>query len=120
MEAFPIGALVYYLQKWFKTFAWYQELVRALPLADKWIHRIIAGLASLAAVLGVTFTITGSANAGWHFSGSIPDVHTMLVASWAWAKVFASQQWMYETTRKPEPSTITVAAVAPVAVGVVP
>jgi hypothetical protein len=101
MPTLTAAALVVYAQRFLKTRAWYNRFVVAFPMADRWVHRLVAGLGALITALGVTWTFTGSYDVGWHLQGDIPSLSAMTLALWAWFKVFVMQQLMYDMTRRP-------------------
>jgi len=109
------GLLLFYVQQWMKSdpvllgirpFAWYSAIVTALPGADKWAHRIFAGLGALFAAAGIHYTTDGACSwaDGCHGTFSIPDGWSALHGVWEWAKVYMIQQGMYDATRTTRPS----------------
>lgn len=96
------AALIMFAQRALKGFAWYQNFVRAMPGADKWAHRIVAGAGSLIAALGIHVAFTGDILTGGTFQGTYPNIFEMLHGLGDWVKVFALQQWAYDSSRRPE------------------
>jgi hypothetical protein len=96
------AATIVYIQKWLKSFGWYSALVQAIPGADKWAHRTVAGVGSFIAAVGIHLSFSGDWTAGWTFHGSIPDGWTLLHASGDWFKVYVLQQYTYDSSRRPE------------------
>jgi len=96
-----LGMIVMYLQRYLKKFDWYGRFVTAMPLADRWMHRIVAGTFSLFAALGIQYTASGDAATGWQISLGIPAVSTLLDAAWSWVQTFTIQQIAYDATRRP-------------------
>ena len=101
---FTSAILIYFAQKYLKTLPGYARFVEAMPGAAKWAHRCVAAAGAVIAAVGVHISFEGNAAQGWHFSGTIPDVWTMAHAAWDWLKVYATNQWIYEST-KPKPWT---------------
>lgn len=95
------GVVLMYAQSFLKRFEWYKAFVTAFPAADKYVHRMVAGLGSLIVALGITYTLTGDSAAGWHVTFDIPNADTLLKASWSFIKVFTTQQVSYDMTRRP-------------------
>lgn len=103
LAAPAVGAImVVYVQKWLKTHDWYQRFVEWAPGANRNAHRIVAGLFALITAIGIHITVDGNADTGWNFSGHIPAVSVMLQSAWEFIKVFAIQQYVYDSSRKPE------------------
>ncbi len=100
------AAVIVYIQKYLKgsrlTSEWYAKFVAAVPGSDKWAHRIIAGLGSFVAALGIHMTFAGDFNNGWTFAGQIPNGWELLHATGDFIKVFALQQWAYDSSRRPD------------------
>jgi hypothetical protein len=106
-SALVSSALIFYLQQWLKERAPYQAFVTAMPGADKWAHRIVAGLCALVAAAGIHYTFDGACSFtdGCRGTFSIPDGWTVLSGIWEWAKVYIGQQALYDITRTPRPSS---------------
>lgn len=96
------GLLIMYAQRLLKGFAWYRNFVRAVPGADKWAHRVFAGAGSALAAAGIHLTFTGSILTGGEIHGTYPNIFEMLHGLGDWIKVFAIQQWAYDSARRPE------------------
>ena len=100
------AAVIVYIQKFLKssslTSDMYAKYVAMVPGADKWAHRIIAGIGSFIAALGIHMTFAGDFSHGWNFAGTIPNGWELLHASADFIKVFALQQWAYDSSRRPE------------------
>jgi hypothetical protein len=101
MPTLTAAGLIFYLMRYLKTFEIYGRFVKAFPLADRWVHRLVAGIGSLIAALGITTAFHGDASAGWQISISIPNADTLLHACWQWVSVFTAQQFAYDSTRRP-------------------
>lgn len=102
MSTFTAAGLIFYLMRYLKTFDVYGRFVKAFPLADRWVHRLVAGIGSLIAALGITIASHGDAATGWQISIGIPDLGTLAGAAWHWVQVFTAQQMAYDATRRPE------------------
>lgn len=103
-EAMPLvvsAALIMYAQKFLKTRPTYMQLVQAIPMADKWIHRIVAGTGSLIAALGIHYTFSWTFAAGGHLSADIPAGWQLLRGFGDFFSVGVMQQIFYDATRKP-------------------
>jgi hypothetical protein len=96
------GLMIMYAQRMLKGFGWYQNFVQAVPGADKWAHRVFAGSASAIAAAGIHLTFTGSLMTGGEIHGTYPNIFEMLHGLGDWVKVFAIQQWAYDSSRRPE------------------
>lgn len=96
-----VGIAVMYFQSWLKRFDFYKAFVKAFPAADKYVHRMIAGLVSLFAAIGITYTMTGDSLAGWVLTLNIPNQATLVDAALTFVKVFIAQQGAYDMTRRP-------------------
>ena len=96
------GLVIMYAQRVLKGMPWYQNFVRAVPGADKWAHRVFAGSASALAAAGIHLTFTGSLLTGGEIHGTYPNIFEMLHGLGDWVKVFAIQQWAYDSSRRPE------------------
>lgn len=94
------AATIAFAQKWLKSFAWYQNLVKELPIADKWIHRGIALVGSVSVAVGIHITFTGSLMTGYDGTFHIPNIMTMLHGASDVAKVFALQQMSYNIIKE--------------------
>lgn len=95
------AGLIFYFMRWLKTFDWYSKFVEAFPLADRWVHRMVAGLGSLFAALGIAVAYHGDISAGWEINIQIPNLSTLISAGWHWVQVFTAQQVIYDGTRRP-------------------
>lgn len=95
------GVILMYAQSWLKRFNWYKAFVKAFPAADKYVHRLVAGLGSLIAAIGITYTMTGDAAAGWVLTFNIPNMETLQAAVLTFLNVFITQQVAYDATRRP-------------------
>lgn len=95
------AAVIVYAQKFLKTTNLYGRFVKAIPGADKWAHRIVAGLGALIAALGIHMTFAGDFNAGWTFSGTVPNGWELMHGFGDFIKVFALQQWAYDSSKQP-------------------
>ncbi len=95
------AAIIVYVQQWLKTRDLYATLEHNFPGAAKWTHRMVAAVGAGGMAIGIHVTFMGDASTGWHFSGTIPDVWTMLHAIGDFGKVYVLQQYMYDSTRKP-------------------
>lgn len=104
MPTVTAGVLIYFLQKWFKTMPFYQSVCRAIPGAAKWGHRLFAVVASIVAVLGVHWTITGDATSGWQFAATIPSFASLLHSGLDGVQTFLTQQVIYETSTSRGPT----------------
>ena len=92
---------IVYLQKFLKTTDAYGAFVKAVPGADKWAHRIVAGLGALIVGVGIHVTFDGDAMTGWTFHGTIPNLWTLLHGFYDVVRVFALQQWFYDASKQP-------------------
>jgi len=95
------GALIMYAQRWLKSRENYMKLVQAIPMADKWIHRIVAATGAFVAAIGIHVTFAGTFDAGWTFHGTIPNGWELLHGAGDVVKVYILQQLSYDATRKP-------------------
>jgi len=95
------AATIVYVQKWLKTRQPYQQFVAAFPGADKYAHWVIAGTASLVVAAGIHITWNWDALHGGAFSGTIPDLMTILHGLGDWFKVYVLQHTVYEATHQP-------------------
>lgn len=95
------GALIMYAQRYLKSRESYMKVVEAIPMADVWIHRIVAMVGSLAAGLGIHLTIAGSFDVGWTLHALIPNGWELMHAVGDVGKVYVLQQLSYDATRKP-------------------
>jgi hypothetical protein len=102
VSLFTAAGLIFYLMKYLKTFGLYQRFVSAFPLADKWVYRLVAGVGSLIAALGISLAYHGDATTGWQVSISIPNLNTLGEGIWHWIQVFTAQQLAYDISRRPE------------------
>lgn len=105
------AAIVVYLQRYMHTREWYQKIITALPVADKYLHRTVAALGSLLVMLGITWTFTGSWDAGWHVTIDTPAGTALLLGIWAWFKTYVLQQIVYDAT-KDKGGTVQVASLS--------
>lgn len=95
------AALIMYAMRYLKTFDFYGRFVEAFPAADRWVHRMVAGVGALVAAIGIHVSFQGDFNTGWTFHGTIPDINTIIHGGWDWTKVYVLQQFAYDTTRRP-------------------
>lgn len=93
------AAVVVYFQRALKGFKWYKNFVDALPGADKWAHRLFAAIGALVAAVGIHVTFTGSILAGGTFTGTYPDLWTMLHGLGEWIRLYIFQQLAYDATK---------------------
>lgn len=100
------SAVIVYIQRWCKQFNWYKLFIEKVPIADKYLHRAIAGIASFIAAIGIHITFDGDMNTGWKVAGFIPDVWTMIHGTWEFISVFALQQYMYDSSKSTLPNLI--------------
>jgi hypothetical protein len=108
------SAIVVYTQRYLKSFPWYRVWVDNFPLADKYVHRIVAGVGSLITTLGISIAFTGDWNVGWHFEGTIPPATALALGVWAWIKLYVLQQMIYDMTKQgPSPVAVVVASSDP-------
>lgn len=89
------AATIVFIQKWLKTRNFYQQFVTAFPGADKWAHWIAAGFMSLVAAAGIHLTWSYDPNAGGTFSGTLPDIMTMVHGVSDWFKVYILQHTIH-------------------------
>lgn len=94
------AALIVYLQKYLKTFQFYDWIVKQIPGADKWAHRSVALFWAIWTALGLHFVYEGTADTGWEFHLITPAVSTMLHTTGDAIKVFVLQQVIYDGTQK--------------------
>lgn len=101
------SALIFYAQQWMKERGGYQAFVTAFPGADKWAHRVTAGLFALIAAVGIHYTLDGACSFadGCRGTFEIPDGWTVLHGVWEWAKVYVGQQALYDMTRTTRPNS---------------
>lgn len=92
------AATIVHLQKWLKTRAPYQALVRALPGADKWTHWLVAAVASLVASLGIHVVWDWDVIKGGQAVFTIPGAWDLLHGTIDWWKVYILQATVYEAT----------------------
>lgn len=95
------GVILMYIQSWLKRFDWYKAFVTRFPMADKYVHRMVAALGSFFMVLGVTYTVTGDRSVGWMLQLQIPNQENLVHAIWTFLVSFFSQQVAYDATRRP-------------------
>ena len=98
---FTAGVVLMYIQSWLKRFGWYKKFVTAFPAADKYVHRMVAGLGSFLTAVGITYTAQGDWATGYMIGIAIPSGPQLLEAVWAFVNVFVSQQVAYDATRRP-------------------
>lgn len=101
MSTLTSAGMIFYFMRYLKTFDAYGQFVKAFPLADRWVHRMVAGMGSLIAALGMTVAYHGDASTGWQINISVPNLETLLHAGWQWVQVFTAQQMAYDATRRP-------------------
>ncbi len=103
------GALIVYAQRWMKSFDWYQAFVKVVPGADRWAHRLVAGVGALIGALGIGITTKGAADVGWSVVVTIPAAAALLHGCWNFLLTFGSQQVIYDMTRtRPEPDGVVL------------
>lgn len=95
------GALIMYVQAWLKRFEFYKKFVTAFPMADKYVHRSIAGIGAFIAAVGIHYTMQGDAATGWHLHITIPNAQQLMHGVWDFVNVFIFQQLSYDVTRRP-------------------
>jgi hypothetical protein len=94
------AAVIVYAQRFLKTTRVYEQFVAAMPGADKWAHRLVAGIGAFVAALGIHMTFAGDFSNGWAFSGTIPNGWELLHGLADFVKVFALQQWAYDSSKQ--------------------
>lgn len=99
--AFVLGLMVTQFQGWLKRFSWYGTFVDKFPATDKYVHKFIAGLFSLVAALGVTWTATGSLATGGVVTIGYPGIAAMGSVVWNFAITYITQNYAYDSTRRP-------------------
>lgn len=93
------AALIVYVQRWLKSRDFYQAFVGAMPGADKWAHRLVAGVGALLMALGIHYTFTGDMQAGWQLHLSIPALWTLLHTAGDFVKEYVLQQMIFDGTK---------------------
>jgi len=92
---------IYFFQKYMKSRPIYAQVVRAIPMADKWLHRGFAGIASLLFAFGIDYTIMGTIETGYKITLGIPDIWTVFHHMLDWSGIFGGQQILYELAKQP-------------------
>ena len=95
---------VFYLMKYLKTKESYKTLVTKVPLDDRNVYRIVAGILSLITSLGVTYLWQPNPNgSGWVLSFMIPGLGDLIqnFSTVNWGTIFVAQQVVYDGTRRP-------------------
>lgn len=105
MPYLTTSALIYFAQKWMKQMPWYAKFVEVMPGAAKWAHRLIAGLGSVIAAVGIHISVEGDADHGWKILTTIPALIVLLNVSWDAVKTFTLQQMIYDVS-KPKQWTV--------------
>lgn len=95
------AATIVAIQKWLKTRGAYAQFVTAFPLADKYVHWLVAGTGSLVAATGIHMVWNWDLIHAGTFSGTIPSVLDMLHGLGDWFKVYILQHTVYEATHQP-------------------
>lgn len=95
------GALIMYVQSWLKRFDWYKRFVTAFPAADKYVHRMVAGVGSFIAAVGIHYTIGGDSALGWDLHVRIPNLTQLAHGAWDFVNIFIFQNLAYDATRRP-------------------
>ena len=94
------AAAIMYVQRWLKSFDWYAAFVRAVPGADKWANRIVAGVGSLIVALGIHWAFSGNLIEGGTLTVQIPKLVELSHGFFDWGKLYVLQQWAYESTSR--------------------
>lgn len=101
------AAAIMYAQRALKAVEAYQRFVKAFPGADKWAHRVVAGLGSLVAALGIGYTLDYNVLTGGQMIVKIPALTVLLHGLKDFVVVYLFQQTLYDSTKQPPPILVS-------------
>lgn len=119
-----VSGLVMYAQKYMKSFNIYQAVVKAVPGADKWAHRVIALLGSLIGAAGIAYAFSYDPQTGGSLLITLPSAAVAAAGLKSAAVLYLGQQFAYDATRtrdtnidmvvkSPAPTVVVAAEVPP-------
>lgn len=109
---FGSAMAIVYAQRALKSRAFYQAFVKAVPGADKWAHRLVAVVGSLAAV-GLVAKFDYDPNTGGQMLLNLPPLAALAHALKDFLFTYGGQQVLYDATRKPDPVVAVVQSGGP-------